>query len=160
MDEKGTKLGNHEGLMYFTLGQRQGIGIGGVKGRDQASWYVAHKDQESNQLVVVQGADNDLLFSNGCYLDEVHWINEKLASDSKCEVQIRYQSEPVSAKLIQTEQGYKINFSEPIAAVTPGQSAVIYQGEVCLGGAVIKERISENYFNWAENRGYNTEVYE
>ena len=160
MDENGTKLGNHEGLMYFTLGQRQGIGIGGVKGRDQSSWYVAHKDQKSNQLVVVQGADNDLLFSNGCYLDEVHWINEKLASNSNCEVQIRYQSDPVSAKIIQTKQGYKINFSEPIAAVTPGQSAVIYKGEICLGGAVIKERISENYFNWADNRGYNTEVYE
>ena len=160
VDENGTKLGNHEGLMYFTLGQRQGIGIGGVKGRDQASWYVAHKDQKSNQLVVVQGADNDLLFSNGCYLDEVHWINEKLASNTNCEVQIRYQSDPVSAKIIQTKQGYKINFSEPIAAVTPGQSAVIYKGDICLGGAVIKERISENYFNWADNRGYNTEVYE
>ena len=160
VDENGTKLGKHEGLMYFTLGQRQGIGIGGVKGRDQASWYVAHKDQNSNQLVVVQGAENDLLFSEGCYLDEMHWINEKLISESDCEVQIRYQSEPVSAKIIQTKQGYKINFSEPISAVTPGQSAVIYQGEVCLGGAVIKERISENYFNWAENRGYNYEVYE
>ena len=90
----------------------------------------------------------------------MHWINEKLISESDCEVQIRYQSEPVSAKIIQTKQGYKINFCEPISAVTPGQSAVIYQGEVCLGGAVIKERISENYFNWAENRGYNYEVYE
>ena len=113
----GITCGQHDGLMYFTLGQRLGIGIGGVKGREQASWYVAHKDQNSNQLVVVQGADNDLLFSEGCYLDEMHWINEKLISESDCEVQIRYQSEPVSAKIIQTKQGYKINFSEPISDV-------------------------------------------
>ena len=65
VDESGIKLGEHLGLMYFTLGQRQGIGIGGVKGRDQDSWYVAHKDQQKNELIVVQGGDNPLLFSDG-----------------------------------------------------------------------------------------------
>jgi tRNA-specific 2-thiouridylase len=160
VDENGIKLGEHEGLMYFTLGQRQGIGIGGVKGRDQSSWYVAHKDQSNNELIVVQGGDNPLLYSEGCYTDDMHWINAELENGSECEVQIRYQSEPIKAKIYKTPMGNKINFHEPVSAVTPGQSAVIYQNEECLGGAVIKERISKKYYSWAEDREYNYEVYE
>ena len=64
--------------MYFTLGQRQGIGLGGVKGRDQDSWYVAHKDLQTNELSVVQGAEHLLLYSDGCYVDDIHWINDLL----------------------------------------------------------------------------------
>ena len=160
VDENGIKLGEHEGLMYFTLGQRQGIGIGGVKGRDQSSWYVAHKDQSNNELIVVQGGDNPLLYSEGCYTDDMHWINAELENGSECEVQIRYQSEPIKAKIYKTPMGNKINFHETVAAVTPGQSEVIYQNEECLGGAVIKERISKKYYSWAEDREYNYEVYE
>ena len=160
VDENGIKLGEHQGLMYFTLGQRQGIGIGGVKGRDQSSWYVAHKDQSNNELTVVQGGDNPLLYSEGCYTEDMHWINAELENGSECEVQIRYQSEPIKAKIYKTPMGNKINFHESISAVTPGQSAVIYQNEECLGGAVIKERISQKYYSWAEDRGYNYEVYE
>ena len=160
VDENGIKLGEHEGLMYFTLGQRQGIGIGGVKGRDQSSWYVAHKDQSNNELTVVQGGDNPLLFSEGCYTEDVHWINTELVNGSECEVQIRYQSKPIKATIYKTSKGNKINFHETVSAVTPGQSAVIYQNEECLGGAVIKERISKKYYSWAEDREYNYEVYE
>ena len=160
VDENGIKLGEHQGLMYFTLGQRQGIGIGGVKGRDQSSWYVAHKDQSNNELTVVQGGDNPLLYSEGCYTEDMHWINAELENGSECEVQIRYQSEPIKAKIYNTPLGNKINFLEPVSAVTPGQSAVIYQNEECLGGAVIKERISQKYYSWAEDREYNYEVYE
>ena len=160
VDENGIKLGEHEGLMYFTLGQRQGIGIGGVKGRDQSSWYVAHKDQSNNELTVVQGGDNPLLFSEGCYTEDVHWINTELVNGSACEVQIRYQSKPIKATIYKTSKGNKINFHETVSAVTPGQSAVIYQNEECLGGAVIKERISKKYYSWAEDREYNYEVYE
>ena len=160
VDENGIKLGEHQGLMYFTLGQRQGIGIGGVKGRDQSSWYVAHKDQSNNELTVVQGGDNPLLYSEGCYTEDMHWINAELENGSECEVQIRYQSEPIKAKIYKTPFGNKINFHETVSAVTPGQSAVIYQNEECLGGAVIKERISQKYYSWAEDREYNYEVYE
>ena len=160
VDDKGVKLGEHQGLMYFTLGQRQGIGIGGVKGRDQNSWYVAHKDQSSNELIVVQGGDHELLFSIGCYTESMHWVNQEIEDGSDCEVQIRYQSEPIKAKIYKTSKGNKIMFNEEISAVTPGQSAVVYQGDECLGGAVIRERISEKYYSWAENRGYNYEVYE
>lgn len=160
VDENGIKLGEHQGLMYFTLGQRQGIGIGGVKGRDQSSWYVAHKDQSNNELTVVQGGDNPLLYSEGCYTEDMHWINAELENGSECEIQIRYQSQPIKAKIYKTPMGNKINFHEPVSAVTPGQSAVIYQNEECLGGAVIKERISKKYYSWAEDREYNYEVYE
>ena len=160
LDENGIKLGEHQGLMYFTLGQRQGIGIGGVKGRDQSSWYVAHKDQSANELTVVQGGDNPLLFSEGCYTENIHWINTELKNGSDCEIQIRYQSEPIKGTIYKTPKGNKIIFHEPVSAVTPGQSAVIYQDEECLGGAVIKERISQKYYSWAEDREYNYEVYE
>ena len=160
LDENGIKLGEHQGLMYFTLGQRQGIGIGGVKGRDQSSWYVAHKDQSNNELTVVQGGDNPLLLSEGCYTEDIHWINTELVNGSECEVQIRYQSKPIKATIYKTSKGNKINFHETVSAVTPGQSAVIYQNEECLGGAVIKERISQKYYSWAKDREYNYEVYE
>lgn len=158
-DEAGIVLGEHDGLMYFTLGQRQGIGLGGVKGRDQDSWYVAHKDLKTNELSVVQGAEHPLLYSDGCYVDDIHWINDFTEETFDCYVQIRYQSPAIKAQVTKAKKGYKIIFEEQVLAVTPGQSAVIYKDNECLGGSVIRDRISENYYKWAENRGYNYEVY-
>ena len=158
-DEAGIVLGEHDGLMYFTLGQRQGIGLGGVKGRDQDSWYVAHKDLKTNELSVVQGAEHPLLYSDGCYVDDIHWINDFTEETFDCYVQIRYQSPAIKAQVAKAKKGYKIIFEEQVLAVTPGQSAVIYKDNECLGGSVIRDRISENYYKWAENRGYNYEVY-
>jgi len=158
-DEAGIVLGEHDGLMYFTLGQRQGIGLGGVKGREQDSWYVAHKDLKTNELSVVQGAEHPLLYSDGCYVDDIHWINDFTEETFDCYVQIRYQSPATKAQVTKSKKGYKIIFEEQVLAVTPGQSAVIYKDNECLGGSVIRDRISENYYIWAENRGYNYEVY-
>lgn len=158
-DEAGIVLGQHDGLMYFTLGQRQGIGLGGVKGRDQNSWYVAHKDLKTNELSVVQGAQHPLLYSDGCYVDNIHWINDFTEETFDCYVQIRYQSPAIKAQVTKAKKGYKIIFEKQVLAVTPGQSAVIYKDNECLGGSVIRDRISENYYKWAENRGYNYEVY-
>ena len=158
-DEAGIVLGEHDGLMYFTLGQRQGIGLGGVKGRDQNSWYVAHKDLKTNELSVVQGAQHPLLYSDGCYVDDIHWINDFTEETFDCYVQIRYQSPAIKAQVTKAKKGYKIIFEKQVLAVTPGQSAVIYKDNECLGGSVIRDRISENYYKWAENRGYNYEVY-
>lgn len=158
-DEAGIVLGEHDGLMYFTLGQRQGIGLGGVKGRDQDSWYVAHKDLKTNELSVVQGAEHPLLYSDGCYVDDIHWINDFTEETFDCYVQIRYQSPAIKAQVTKVKKGYKIIFEKQVLAVTPGQSAVIYKDNECLGGSVIRDRISENYYKWAENRGYNYEVY-
>ena len=159
VDENGTILGDHEGLMYFTLGQRQGIGLGGIKGKEQDSWYVAHKDLASNELTVVQGNENKLLLSEGCYVDDIHWINERPESEFECDVQIRYKSLPVRSRVKKLTTGYKISFTKPQLAVTPGQSAVIYDRDECLGGSVIRERISQDFYNWATNRGYNYKVY-
>ena len=158
-DEAGIVLGEHDGLMYFTLGQRQGIGLGGVKGRDQDSWYVAHKDLKTNELSVVQGAEHPLLYSDGCYVDDIHWINDFTEETFDCHVQIRYQSPAIKAQVTKAKKGYKIIFEEQVLAVTPGQSAVIYRDNECLGGSIIRDRISENYYKWAENRGYNYQVY-
>ena len=160
LDEDGKKIGNHNGLMYFTLGQRQGIGIGGIKGKQQDSWYVAHKDLHSNDLTVVQGEKHPLLYSSGCYLEELHLINNVGFEHLNCEVQIRYQSKAVSCVVKKINNSYKIEFNHPQLAVTPGQSAVIYVGEECIGGGVITERISEKYFDWADKRGYNYRTYE
>ena len=159
LDEHGEKLGNHQGLMYFTLGQRQGIGIGGVKGKLQDSWYVAHKDIENNELTVVQGNSHPLLYSDGCFVEKLHWIDDQIFDEKNLKVQIRYQSKAVSCKLKKVKGCYKIIFDKPELAVTPGQSAVLYSGEECLGGGIIKERISKDFYNWAENRGYNYQVY-
>ena len=158
-DEAGIVLGEHDGLMYFTLGQRQGIGLGGVKGRDQDSWYVAHKDLKTNELSVVQGAEHPLLYSDGCYVDDIHWINDFTEETFDCYVQIRYQSPAIKAQVTKAKKGNKIIFEKQVLAVTPGQPAVIYKDNECLGGSVIRDRISENYYKWAENRGYNYEVY-
>ena len=159
LDENGERLGDHDGLMYFTLGQRQGIGLGGVKGREQDSWYVAHKDIDSDDLTVVQGNSHPLLYSDGCYVDDIHWINEEVQENFDCKVQIRYQSEAVRARVSKSNKGYRVEFIEPQLAGTPGQSAVIYRDDECLGGSIIKDRISKIYYDWAENRGYNYQAY-
>ena len=159
LDEEGNKLGEHDGLMYFTLGQRQGIGLGGIKGKEQDSWYVAHKDKASNTLTVVQGNNHPLLFSEGCFVEDIHFVNNNKITELECDVQIRYQSKPVKAVISKLNDGYRINFLLPQLAVTPGQSAVIYSEDECLGGSVIKERISSDFYKWADNRGYNYQVY-
>ena len=159
LDEEGNKLGEHDGLMYFTLGQRQGIGLGGIKGKEQDSWYVAHKDKASNTLTVVQGNNHPLLFSEGCFVEDIHFVTNNKITELECDVQIRYQSKPVKAVISKLNGGYRINFLLPQLAVTPGQSAVIYSEDECLGGSVIKERISSDFYKWADNRGYNYQVY-
>ena len=107
----------------------------------------------------MQGSSHPLLYSDGCYVDDIHWINEEVKEDFNCKVQIRYQSEAVAARVSRSNQSYKIEFNEPQLAVTPGQSAVIYRDDECLGGSIIKDRISKIYYNWAENRGYNYQAY-
>jgi len=160
LDESGLVLGSHNGLMYFTLGQRQGLGLGGIRGKEQDSWYVAHKDIESKELTVVQSNSHDLLYSEGCYVEDVHWINPIEENNFECDVQIRYKSNPIKSRIQKINGGYKIIFSIPQLAVTPGQSAVIYTGNQCLGGSVIRERISQDFYNWATKRGYNYKTYE
>ena len=137
---EGRVLGQHAGLMYHTLGQRQGLGIGGVQGTDEAPWYVAGKDLERNVLVVVQGKDHPLLFSRALAAAQAHWINGEPASlPLRCRAKIRYRQADQDCLLTHgPEGGYHVEFERPQRAVTPGQYVVFYDGEVCLGGAVIE----------------------
>jgi len=138
----GTILGEHQGLPGYTLGQRQGIGLGGRRGGQEAPWYVAAKDPERNALIVVQGHDHPALFSTGVIAGEVHWISgcpPGLAAGSElhCEARIRHRQPLVPCTASLGSSGLRVQFDQPQRAATPGQSVVLYAGEQCLGGGEI-----------------------
>ncbi|EUD02554.1 tRNA (5-methylaminomethyl-2-thiouridylate)-methyltransferase [Providencia alcalifaciens RIMD 1656011] len=141
----GEIIGQHEGLMYHTLGQRKGLGIGGTKEGSEEPWYVVDKDVENNQLIVAQGHEHPRLMSVGLIAQQLDWVDRQpLTEPLRCVVKTRYRQAdipctitPLSAEKIQ------VIFDYPVAAVTPGQSAVFYIDEVCLGGGVIEARIQE-----------------
>lgn len=141
--QNGEIIGKHDGLMYYTLGQRKGLGIGGVKGMRENAWYVVEKDLDRNVLVVAQGVDNSALLSRGLIGQQVHWISgEVLENPLCCTVKTRYRQQDIPCEIKPLADGnLEVWFDEPQIAVTPGQSAVFYQGEVCLGGAVIADAI-------------------
>lgn len=142
--EDGTKIGTHQGLMYHTIGQRQGLGIGGVKGGSEEPWYVAVKDLARNVLVAVQGANHPLLFSSAMEVATIHWINGDPANfPLTCTAKTRYRQADQACTVFKEASGYRVLFREPQRAVTPGQSAVFYAGDVCLGGGVIEKAIAD-----------------
>lgn len=141
VDTEGHSIGEHAGLMYYTLGQRQGLGIGGVKGSLDAPWYVVDKDLDSQTLIVGQGSNHPRLFSKMLYLDQVHWISGQapelpLSLSAKC----RYRQQDQSCVLEQQMQGFRVQFSAQQRAITPGQSVCFYEQDRCLGGGVIRAR--------------------
>jgi tRNA-specific 2-thiouridylase len=138
----GQVIGQHSGLMYHTIGQRQGLGIGGVKEAGDAPWYVADKDLDKNQLLVVQGAEHPLLFHQHLIADQAHWINTPPTSSTfTCAAKIRYRQADQSCQVTMDKDGsLQVEFDEQQRAITPGQSIVFYNGLRCLGGAVIKSR--------------------
>ncbi|MBV8501049.1 MAG: tRNA 2-thiouridine(34) synthase MnmA [Paucibacter sp.] len=143
VDERGRKIGEHVGLSFYTLGQRQGLGIGGVKtkgtprgGGDHEPWFVARKDLEKNTLIVVQGHDHPLLLSRTLVADDLAWTHEQPA-DADIAAKSRYRQSDAACRFEGADNTFKLTFTEPQWAVTPGQSAVLYDGEVCLGGGVI-----------------------
>ena len=135
----GEVKGSHDGLMYYTLGQRQGLGIGG----SGEPWFVLDKDLERNVLLVGQGFHHPALYSEGLKADGVNWVaGEPPADEFHCTVRTRYRQEDRSASVSVEENGQvTVMFDEPERAVTPGQAVVFYDGEVCLGGATINERL-------------------
>ncbi|PCJ39959.1 MAG: tRNA 2-thiouridine(34) synthase MnmA [SAR86 cluster bacterium] len=138
-DTDGNILGQHKGLMYHTLGQRQGLGIGGVKNQKEAPWYVARKDLDRNALIVVQGNQHPLLFSNQLTTTDISWINPKEPSlPLQCHAKVRYRQQDQACTLVKHESTFRVSFDEPQRSVTPGQFIVFYQGDVCLGGGVIE----------------------
>jgi tRNA-specific 2-thiouridylase len=140
--DSGDRIGEHQGLMYYTLGQRQGIGIGGRRDANDNPWYVIAKDISNNTLIVGQGHDHPLLFSQGLYTQQVDWVaGEPPSLPLRCTAKTRYRQadQACTIELNPLNAGYKIVFEQPQRAVTPGQSVVFYDHEVCLGGGVIVE---------------------
>ena len=136
---EGEVIGRHHGLMYHTIGQRQGLGIGGLKDASDEPWYVLQKDLQRNVLMVGQGNDHPWLFSSALLASDIYWVNPiDLSSPRQLTAKVRYRQSDQQCTLEQTATGYRASFAMPQRAVTPGQSVVFYDGEVCLGGGVIE----------------------
>ena len=145
-DERGRTIGRHVGLSFYTLGQRQGLGIGGVKdkgaargGGDHAPWFVARKDMASHTLYAVQGHDHPWLLSHELAFDNASWIAGQAPASGAYAAKTRYRQQDAACTLSAGPASgtHRLHFADAQWAVTPGQSAVLYDGEVCLGGGVI-----------------------
>ena len=140
---EGDIIGRHDGLMYHTLGQRKGLGIGGVKGASEEAWYVVEKDLVNNELIVAQGHDHSALLSTGLIAQQLHWGDRQpIREPLRCTVKTRYRQTDVPCTIEPIDdESIKVIFDEPQIAVTPGQSAVFYLNEVCLGGGIIEQQL-------------------
>ena len=146
-DDRGRVLGEHVGLSFYTLGQRKGIGIGGVKekkstrgGGDHEPWFVARKDMEKNTLWIVQGHDHPWLQSHQLRAGDISWVAGESPKLGACAAKTRYRQTDARCRIDAghaTNDSFGLHFDEAQWAVTPGQSAVVYDGEVCLGGGII-----------------------
>lgn len=144
-DDRGRVIGEHVGLSFYTLGQRKGIGIGGLKdqgaargGSEHAPWFVARKDMAANTLYAVQGHDHPWLQSHALTADDASWVAGAPPAPGAMAAKTRYRQADAGCALDGgTEAAFRLNFGAAQWAVTPGQSAVLYDGEVCLGGGVI-----------------------
>ena len=141
-DSDGLILGEHPGALLFTQGQRQGLNVGGVKNKSELPWYVYDKSIELNEVYVCQGGSNPLLMSSGLIMESMKWINDVQEPESlDCEVQVRHRGKPVKCNAIFRKDEVEIHFSEHIRAIAPGQSAVLYSNNQCLGGGIIAKSI-------------------
>ncbi|WP_042422256.1 tRNA 2-thiouridine(34) synthase MnmA [Comamonas granuli] len=144
LDDRGRRLGQHVGLSFYTLGQRQGLGIGGVKEKgaargagDHAPWFVARKELATNTLRVVQGHDHPWLLAHRLEAQDASWVAGTPPAPGAYGAKTRYRQQDAACQLQAAPDGFALQFPEAQWAVTPGQSAVLYAGEVCLGGGVI-----------------------
>ena len=143
-DSEGNILGAHPGALLFTQGQRQGLNVGGVKDKPELPWYVYDKSIELNEVYVCQGEFNDLLLSDGLLMEEMKWINKSVVPKQlDCEVQVRHRGKPVSCVAHFKDKGVELSFSEKIRAIAPGQSAVLYKNNECLGGGIIAKALKD-----------------
>ncbi len=138
---EGLTLGEHKGLAFYTVGQRQGLGVGGLRGGAEAPWFVAAKDQGRNALVVVQGGDHPMLLSDGAVIEQVHWISGRPPERPlDCLARARHRQPLQACRVLGYDQGRaRVRFRSPQRALAPGQSLVIYLNDECLGGGIISE---------------------
>ena len=135
----GETIGEHAGIHFYTLGQRQGLGIGGVKGYPEEPWYVVDKDVDNNILTVAQGHDHPSLFSHSLVASNLNWITDKPAFPLACSAKTRYRQADQNCTIERIDDDkIRVDFARPQRAVTPGQYAVFYAENQCLGGGVIE----------------------
>jgi tRNA-specific 2-thiouridylase len=154
--ERGRIIGEHAGLALYTLGQRSGLKVGGLAGADAAPWYVADKDTERNALIVVQSQNHPLLLSDAFDVEQCHWLIPPRTSQFDCMVKTRYRQADLPCCVQPDLEGCaQVRLSAPASAVTPGQYAVFYQGDLCLGGGVIAARFNSQLSPAARVFDYN-----
>lgn len=136
--ETGKIVGKHHGLMFYTLGQRKGIGVGGQKNEKESPWYVIEKDLNRNELIIAQGHNHPKLMHKSLRCQQLDWVSDAPAAPFQCEAKTRYRQvqEACTVTKINADE-YQVDFFEPQWAITPGQSVVFYQEQQCLGGGVI-----------------------
>ena len=136
---EGEVIGTHQGLMYYTLGQRQGLGIGGVAGHPEAPWFVVAKELENNRLVVAQGHDHPLLYRNTLEAEQLHWpAGAPPATRFRCQARCRHRQPLQGCEVEIGGDTMTVHFDQPQRAITPGQSVVLYDAGECLGGGIIR----------------------
>ncbi len=141
----GKIIGQHDGLMYYTIGQRKGLGIGGQQKSSSAPWYVIDKNMAKNQLVVTQGNNDAALFASKLMATKLHWITRQPTTNNfQCKAKIRYrQPDQLCSINIEPSGNCLVTFTQPQRAITPGQSIVFYNQSICLGGGIINYAIKE-----------------
>ena len=140
INTEGDVIGKHQGLMYYTLGQRQGLGIGGLKTSDEAPWFVLDKDLKNNQLIAGQGHNHERLLKQQLRASQLHWVAGKAPANSfNCHAKIRYRQQEQACSITIIDNECLVCFDDKQRAITPGQSIVFYQENICLGGGIIDE---------------------
>jgi len=134
----GQNIGQHDGLMYYTIGQRKGLGIGGGHSDVDGAWYVIEKNIQNNQLIVGQGHNNPALYHKFLKASKLHWISGNMPENNGLKAKIRYRANDVPCQIKDIDQNnISIEFETPCFGIAPGQSVVFYDGDLCLGGAII-----------------------
>ncbi|WP_422667600.1 tRNA 2-thiouridine(34) synthase MnmA [Buchnera aphidicola] len=142
-DVSGKIMGTHDGIFYYTLGQRKGLGIGGIYGKNNDPWYVVEKKIETNTLIVEQGLHNEYLLSIGVIVNNINWVNtKKIYFPFYCSIKTRYSQKDIFCIVENIDfSSIKVLFVKPSLAITPGQSAVFYISKICIGGGIINSRL-------------------
>ncbi|MFA7111699.1 MAG: tRNA methyl transferase PRC-barrel domain-containing protein, partial [Bacilli bacterium] len=133
-------LGTHDGVLYYTLGQRRGLGIGGIHGEDAKGWFVCKKDVKKNILYVASGSEDEHLFSDSAIINNLNFFNEKPLEGEHLNVKFRYRQQDLGVTIhYDNDSAIRLVFDDNYKAVTPGQGCVFYKKDLCLGGGIIDQ---------------------